>query len=726
MVLLHPISDFIDWDCAVSDLSPTYWYEGLCPQTGELLRLPRTRLVEKIAYSLMQYLATDDRYSREGKMYGVLLVERSSGEQGILKAFSGLLNASSVVEGWVPPIPGREQVALDEARTLTELEAIKQELITLKQLPQRQQYETLSREFELRLQALSLRHKNCKQQRQEKRQICCETLTGEALKVALEQLDEESRQDGIERRILKRQRDEALQPLKQLIAAADGRMCELKQQRKQLSRQLQAQMHAAYTMMNFLGNSRSLQQLMPGGLPTGTGDCCAPKLLHYAATQNLKPLAMAEFWWGSSCANGDKIQGEFYGACADRCQPLMGFLLSGLSQNYIVSQSTTRQEINLTSCTIFHHGEADPPTPHSQAEPGNYIVSQPPAGQEINLTSCTIFNHGEADPPTPHSQAEPGNENLEALPLVPPTPRSQAEPGNENLEAEPLVAGRFKQTNQPQFQSVLTDFSYQPVSQSPTRQEINFHSYSKSRLKPTNDTKFQSGLTELSYQPGNKFPGGTGGTGGTEQMLPILYEDEWLIVINKPPGLLSVPGRYFENQDSVLSRLRNLLPDGNSLTAVHRLDRETSGILLLARDLQTYRQLSQQFQQRQVSKVYEAVLSGIVTADRGAIALPLWGNPENRPYQQVDWQYGKPSVTRFQVMAREGNCTRVEFMPLTGRTHQLRVHAADARGLGMPILGDRLYGCRAVANRLHLHARELCFQHPQSGKMVQLQDFAPF
>ncbi|HAX78548.1 MAG TPA: RNA pseudouridine synthase [Cyanobacteria bacterium UBA11372] len=638
MVVLHPLSDFIDSTIAFSDESPTYWYEGRCPQTGDLLRLPRTRLVEAIAYSLMQYLATDDRYSREGKMYGVLLVEQPCGAPGILKAFSGLLNGSSVVEDWVPPIPGREQVALDEARTLRELEAIKQELITLKQLPQRQQYETLSREFELRLQALSLRHKNSKQQRQEKRQICCETLTGEALKVALEQLDEESRQDGIERRILKRQRDEALQPLQQLIAAADERMRELKQKRKEMSRQLQAQMHAAYSVMNFLGNSRSLQQLMPQGLPTGTGDCCVPKLLHYAATQGLKPLAIAEFWWGSSCTNGDKNQGEFYGACVERCQPLIGFLLSGLSQNYIVSKSTAIQEIN-----------------------------------------------PEAEPPTPRSQAQPGNENLEALPLVPeaepPTPRSQAQPGNENLEALPLVADRFKRTNEPQLQSVLTEFS---------------------------------------YEPGNLFPG------KTEPMLPILYEDEWLIAINKPAGLLSVPGRYLENQDSVLSRLRNLLPDGNSLTAVHRLDRETSGILLLARDLQTYRQLSQQFQQRQVSKIYEAVLCDTLTADRGVIELPLWGNPENRPYQQVDWQHGKPSVTRYQVMAREGNCTRVEFMPLTGRTHQLRVHAADARGLGIPILGDRLYGCRAVASRLHLHARELCFQHPQSGKMVQLQDFAPF
>ncbi len=632
MVILHPLADFIDGDRSVNDNSPTYWYEGRCSQTGELLRLPRNGLVEAIAHTLMQHLATDDRFSREGKMYGVLLVEQPSGAQGILKAFSGLLNGCSVVAGWVPPIPGREQVALDEARTLTELETIKQELITLKQLPERQQYETLSREFELRLQSLSLHHKNCQQQRQEKRHICCEMLTGEALKIALEQLDEESRRDGIERRRLKRQRDEALQPLQQLIATADGRMRELKQKRKELSRQLQAQMHAAYSVMNFLGNSRSLQELMPQGLPTGTGDCCAPKLLHYAATHNLKPLAMAEFWWGSSCTNGDKIQGKFYGACVERCQPLMGFLLSGLSENYLVSPSTARQ--------------------------GIYSLA--------------------------HSES------------------------------------RLKPTAENKSQSGLTEFCYESVSPSLTRQEIKFLTYTESSLKLTAEASFQSVKTDFSYEPGNLFPG------GTEQMLSILYKDEWLIAINKPAGLLSVPGRYLANQDSVLSRLRNLLPDGNSLTAVHRLDLETSGILLLARDLPTYRQLSQQFQQRQVNKVYEAVLAGIVTAERGAIALPLWGNPENRPYQQVDWQYGKPSLTEFQVMERKKDCTRVEFMPLTGRTHQLRVHAADTRGLGIPILGDRLYGCRAVASRLHLHARELCFQHPQSGKMVQLEAIATF
>ncbi|NJM73864.1 MAG: RluA family pseudouridine synthase [Scytonema sp. RU_4_4] len=552
MMVLHPLSDFINYNSPVS-VSPSYYYEGRCPQSGERLRLPRTPLVEAIAYSLMQHLATDDSHSSEGKMYGVLLIELPSGEQKILKAFSGLLNGCSVVEGWVPPIPGREQVVLEETRTLAELDTLKQELITLKQLPERLQYQTRKNEFELRLQEMSDRHQDCKNQRHEKRQILCKTLAGEALAVALEQLNEESRREGIERKQLKRQRDEELQPLQQLIKAADMRIRELKQQRKELSRQLQMQMHAAYSLMNFLGQSLSLQQLIPGGMPTGTGDCCAPKLLHYAATHGFKPLAMAEFWWGSSSTDDHKVQGEFYGACAERCQPLMGFLLSGLSQS-----------------------------------------------------------------------------------------KSNAEIGT------------------------------------------------------------------------------------TEQTLPILYEDECLIVVNKPAGLLSVPGRYFDTQDSVLSRLRHLLPDGTELTAVHRLDQETSGILVLARDLQVYRQISSQFQQRQVRKIYEAVLSDSITTDRGMIELPLWGNPQNRPYQQVDWQYGKASVTHFQVIASEGNYTRVEFMPLTGRTHQLRVHAADVRGLGVPILGDRLYGCHAGASRLHLHARELSFKHPQSGQTLHLEAKTPF
>ena len=210
MLLLHPLLDFTD--CSIDshggsiDLSDNYWYEGLCPQSGELLRLPRTRMSEDLARGLMQYLAADDSYDREGKMYGILLVEMPWGEQRILKAFSGLLNGCSVVEGWVPPIPGRSRVALDEARTLTELEAMKQELITLHQLPQRQEYQTLLDEFELQLQVLSDRHRNSKQQRDEKRLLLCQTLAAETLQISLEQLNQESRLEGIERKQLKKMR----------------------------------------------------------------------------------------------------------------------------------------------------------------------------------------------------------------------------------------------------------------------------------------------------------------------------------------------------------------------------------------------------------------------------------------------------------------------------------------------------------------------------------------
>ena len=609
MVILHPLSDFIDCNFPLNGSSPSYYYEGCCPQTGELLRLPRTEKAEVIARGLMQYLDADNSYSREGKMYGILLVELPCGEQRILKAFSGLLNGLSVVEGWVLPIPGREEVALDETLTLAKLEAIKQEIIKLKQLPERQQYQKLSGEFEKQLQEMSDRHRNYKQQRHEKRQIFSERLTGEELTIALQELDEASRRDGIERRQLKRQRDRALKPFKQLIDAADVSIRELKQQRKELSRQLQAKMHAAYNLMNFLGKSQTLQKLMPSGLPTGTGDCCAPKLLHYAATHNLKPLAMAEFWWGESSVNGEKIQGEFYGACVERCQPLMGFLLSGLK-------------------------------PRSDLETeyrGNLNTRNP-----------------------------------------------------QNVEMQ-------------NFGNVRTRYSKDV--------ETRYSKDVETRFSKDVETRYNS-LWERC----------------ANASLQIIYEDEWLIAVNKPSGLLSVPGRYLNNQDSVLRRLSNLLPSSENLTAVHRLDMDTSGILLLAKDLHIYRQLSQQFQERQVYKVYEALLAGVVTTEEGIIELPLWGNPKNRPCQEVNWEYGKPSLTKFRLKKLEGNNTRIEFIPLTGRTHQLRVHAADPKGLGIPILGDRLYGkgYDAGASRLHLHARELGFEHPYLRERMQLKVETPF
>ncbi|RMF69500.1 MAG: RluA family pseudouridine synthase [Cyanobacteria bacterium J069] len=532
------------------DDSATGWYGGVCPRTGTWLRLPRTKLAEAIAHALMQELAADSAHSHEGKMYGILLVKDQLGEQRFLKAFSGLLNGVSTSDGWVSPIPGRDRVALSEAKTLAALQAIKQDLIHLETLSVRQVYATHQQEFERELETLSADHRQRKQERSQQRTELQQTLVGEPLAIALQELNTQSQRDGIERRNLKAKWNALLQPLRQEIEQADARIAELKQQRKALSRRLQAQFYAAHSLTNFAGDSQPLQALMPNGfLPTGTGDCCAPKLLHYAATHGLTPLALAEFWWGPSPVREHRVQGQFYEACAERCQPLMGFLLSGLSAQVL--------------------GTVAPPS------------------------------------------------------------------------------------------------------------------------------------------------------------LEVLYEDQWMVVINKPSGLLSVPGRY--GQESAIAQLQAQNPRGAPLYPAHRLDQDTSGLLLLTKDAATHRALHRQFQQRQVQKVYEAVLSEPPDTLPDEINLPLWGDPADRPRQRVDWQRGKPSQTKVRLLDMEGTSrTRVELMPVTGRTHQLRVHAADPAGLGVPILGDRLYGCTANASRLHLHARKLMLEHPQTRQSLVLEAGVPF
>jgi tRNA pseudouridine32 synthase/23S rRNA pseudouridine746 synthase len=356
-------------------------------------------------------------------------------------------------------------------------------------------------------------------------------------------LDNASQTANRQRRQLNQAWRQKLAPLETFVTEADQQILRLKQQRKRLSQQLQIQMHQAYTLSNFAGQSHPLAALTANALPTGTGDCCAPKLLNAAVEQGLRPLAMAEFWWGSS--RGDKHAGQFYPACAERCQPIMGFLLSGL---------------------------------------GKFIPSK------------------------------------QALPL------------------------------------------------------------------------------------------------------PILYEDAWLVAVNKPTGMLSVPGRGSAKPANVFSQLQTTL--GIQLWPLHRLDEETSGVLLFAKDLDTYRELTRQWQQRQVNKLYIAILAGVLEQTAGLIDLPLWGNPAERPRQSIDFQHGKPSQTKFQVLRQVQGHTWVEFSPVTGRTHQIRVHAAA--GLGIPIWGDQFYGCTTPAPRLYLHAQSLNVWHPHQQKDLYLQIESPF
>ncbi len=204
--------------------------------------------------------------------------------------------------------------------------------------------------------------------------------------------------------------------------------------------------------------------------------------------------------------------------------------------------------------------------------------------------------------------------------------------------------------------------------------------------------------------------------------LEILYEDEWLLVVNKPAGMLSVPGKL--DVDSVYQRVRRIYPEATGPMIVHRLDMATSGLLLIAKTKEVHQNLQAQFKNRTVRKRYVALLDGLVKQTEGLIALPLRLDLEDRPRQVVDEVSGKPAVTLFETLICEAHRSRVLFFPQTGRTHQLRVHAAHPLGLDAPIVGDELYGKRA--ERLYLHAEYLAFRHPVSGRMIEVEKPAEF
>ena len=206
----------------------------------------------------------------------------------------------------------------------------------------------------------------------------------------------------------------------------------------------------------------------------------------------------------------------------------------------------------------------------------------------------------------------------------------------------------------------------------------------------------------------------------------VIFRDGSLLVVNKPAGLLAVPGRGADKQDCVVARLRPLVPGMIAQPAVHRLDMATSGLMIVAVTTEAHRQLSRQFETRQVRKRYIALLDGIVAARQGEIHLPFRLDPDNRPCQIHDPIDGKMGITSWRRLAIEGSRTRIEFTPVTGRTHQLRVHAAHRLGLGIPIVGDRLYGRGDEGERMLLHASFLALSHPVSGTPLTFASPAPF
>ena len=207
--------------------------------------------------------------------------------------------------------------------------------------------------------------------------------------------------------------------------------------------------------------------------------------------------------------------------------------------------------------------------------------------------------------------------------------------------------------------------------------------------------------------------------------LDILYQDNDLLVVNKPAGLLSVPGRDEDRQDCLISRVQSDFP---AARIVHRLDMATSGAILIALNDRVQRELSILFEQRKVQKCYVAVVTGIVEDESGLVDLPLLTDWPNRPRQMIDHERGKPSQTRYRVLSRDRKniTTRLELIPLTGRSHQIRVHL---QSLGHAILGDRLYASAEViasAERLLLHSMLLSFVHPCTGEQLEVRSVAPF
>jgi tRNA pseudouridine32 synthase/23S rRNA pseudouridine746 synthase len=208
--------------------------------------------------------------------------------------------------------------------------------------------------------------------------------------------------------------------------------------------------------------------------------------------------------------------------------------------------------------------------------------------------------------------------------------------------------------------------------------------------------------------------------------LHILHSDLALIVVNKPGGLLAVPGRTPDKQDCVVSQARQHFPDLPEQPAVHRLDMQTSGLMLLARTASAHRDLSGQFENRLVNKRYVALVEGRISPESGTIDLRFRLDPENRPYQVFDPVNGKQGITRWRKLSVEPPVTRIEFTPLTGRTHQLRLHAAHHLGLNSPIVGDSLYGQGRYGDKMFLHATYLSFIHPETRTFCEFISDPPF
>lgn len=496
---------------------------------------------------------SDDKDGAIGKMFGVLVVQKNDGEVGFLSAFSGKLADGNHHAGFVPPVfdmltegsffnEGME--ALNKmSQEIDELEKNETYLILKKQL----KAETAVSIEEVRNKKSEL--KNNKLIRRKKRTENKDVLNEEEYSLLLSQLENESKKDHFELKDLKKKWKSQLNKTQIQFDELNKEINDLKNKRKNKSNDLQQQLFNNYNFLNQYGVNKNLQEIFAHTSfitpPSAAGECTAPKLLQYAFKHKLKPLAMAEFWWGIAPDSEIRKHKHFYPACRGKCEP------------------------------ILHH-------------------------------------------------------MLEGIPL----------------EDNPVMI----------------------------------------------------------YAAENK-------------KITTIYEDDDLLIINKPSGLLSIPGKTI--QDSVWLRMKHQFPKATGPLVVHRLDMSTSGLMVVAKTKEIHKALQSQFIKRTVKKRYVALLDGILEKNEGHIDLPLRPDYEDRPRQLVCYEHGKRARTNWKVTNRKNGKTKIHFHPITGRTHQLRVHAAHHLGLDMPIVGDDLYGKKG--ERLHLHAEWIEFDHPRTKEQVAFQ-----
>lgn len=511
-------------------------------------------LTELAAKEVQIYLQSRKDWAeelQEGKMFGVLIVRTPEKRIGYLAAFSGNLAGSNHHSFFVPPVYDMLQPDGFFRQEEKNISAIN---LQIKKTENSSLYLEMKNELNAAKQYAAAAIAQYK----------------EALKKAKSERDER-RKSGIspeeetlliresqhQKASFKRKEKELQNFIKEKqgkVRQIEETICLLKQERKKRSAALQEKLFGQFRMLNAKGERKDLCELFkstPQGFPpSGAGECALPKLLQYAYSSDLTPLAMGEFWWGMSPKDEIRHHGHFYPSCKGKCEPILRHMLIGL-----------------------------------------------------------------------------------------------------DIENNPL--------------------------------EDNIHQHTP---------------------------------------LDILYEDDSLLVVNKPAGMLSVPGK--NDLDSIFQRLRILYPHATGPIIVHRLDMATSGLLLAAKTKEVHQKLQALFEERKIKKRYTALLEGELSFAHGTISLPLCLNPLDRPRQMVDFTHGKEAVTYYETMGYKNGKTRVYFYPLTGRTHQLRVHAAHSQGLNHPIVGDELYGWKS--DRLYLHAAELEFLHPVTQKIIHITKEADF